>query len=71
MAHFDLELHQMDITTVFHNGDIDGKIYTIQPENFVSGDPENMICGLKKSIYVLNDTERNLNITMKCPQIKR
>jgi hypothetical protein len=27
VAHFDLELHQMDIKTIFLNGDIDECIY--------------------------------------------
>ena len=31
MAHFDLELHQMDIKTDFLNGDIKKEIYMVQP----------------------------------------
>ncbi|XP_051146378.1 uncharacterized protein LOC127261974 [Andrographis paniculata] len=38
VAHFDLELHQMDVKTAFLNGDIKKTIYMVQPENFVSGD---------------------------------
>ena len=34
VAHFDLELHQMDIKTVFLNGDIEEEIYVVQPGNF-------------------------------------
>jgi len=34
VVHFDLELHQMDIKTVFLNGDIEEKIYMVQPDNF-------------------------------------
>ena len=52
-AHFDLELHQMDVKMVFLNGDIDETIYMVEPENFVLGDPKNMVCKLKKSIYGL------------------
>ena len=51
VAHFDLELHQMDVKTVFLNGDIEETIYMVQPENFVSGDLKSMICKLNKSIY--------------------
>ena len=29
VAHFDLELHQMDVKTMFLNGDIDEKIYMV------------------------------------------
>ena len=53
VAHFDLELHHMDIKRTFLNGDIDKTIYMVQPENFVSEDPKNMVCKLTKSIYGL------------------
>ena len=49
VAHYDLELHQMDVKTAFLNGDIVETIYMVQPENFVSGDPKNMVCGLKQA----------------------
>ncbi|CAM8900416.1 unnamed protein product [Rhodiola kirilowii] len=52
-AHFDLELHQMDVKTGFLNGDIDEVIYMVQPENFECGDSKNMVCKLRKSIYGL------------------
>ena len=58
VAHFDLELHQMDVKTTFLNGDIDETIYMMQPENFVSGDPKRMVCKLKKSIYGLKQASR-------------
>jgi hypothetical protein len=53
VAHYNLELHQMDVKTVFLNGDIDETIYMEQPENFVLGDPKKMVCKLKKFIYGL------------------
>ena len=53
VAHFDLELYQMDVKTTFFNGNIDETIYMVQPENFVYGDPKSMVCKLKKFIYVL------------------
>ncbi|RDX60472.1 hypothetical protein CR513_61383, partial [Mucuna pruriens] len=43
VAHFDLELHQMDVKTAFLNGDIDETIYMMQPENFVSNESKSMI----------------------------
>ena len=58
VAHFDLELHQIDIKTAFLNGDIDEMIYMVQPKNFVSGDPKKMVCKLKKSIYGLKQASR-------------
>ena len=53
VAHFDLELHQMDVKTMFLNGNIDEPIYMVQPENFVFGDPKSIVCKLKKSMYDL------------------
>ncbi|RDX76659.1 hypothetical protein CR513_43328, partial [Mucuna pruriens] len=53
VAHFDLELHQMDVKTAFLNDDIDETIYKMQPENFVSNKSKSMVCKLKKSIYGL------------------
>ena len=58
VAHFDLELHQMDVKTAFLNGDIDETIYMVQPENFVSKDAKDMVCKLKKSIYGLKQASR-------------
>ena len=58
VAHFDLELHRMDVKTAFLNGDIDETIYMVQPENFVSGDTKMMVCKLKKSIYGLKQASR-------------
>ena len=58
VAHFDLELHQMDVKTVFLNGDIDEKIYMVQPKNFVSDDAKSMVCKLKKFIYGLKQASR-------------
>ena len=54
VAYFDLELHQMDVKTTFLNGDID----MMQPENFVSGDPKNMVCKLKKPVNGLKQAFR-------------
>jgi len=38
---------------VFLNGDIDETICMVQPENFVSRDPKNVVCKLTKFIYGL------------------
>ena len=58
VAHFDLELHQMDVKTAFLNGDIEETIYMVQSENFVLGDPKKMVCKLTKSIYGLKQASR-------------
>ena len=59
VVHFNFELHQMDVKTMSLNGNIDETIYMIQPKNFVSGDPKNMVRKLKKSIYGLKQASRH------------
>jgi Reverse transcriptase (RNA-dependent DNA polymerase) len=58
VAHFDLELHQMDVKTAFLNGDIDECIYMSQSPNYESDDSKQMVCKLKKSIYGLKQASR-------------
>ena len=53
VAHYDLELHQMDVKTLFLNGDIEENIYMMQPENFKFKESKHLVCKLKKSIYGL------------------
>jgi hypothetical protein len=53
LAHYDLELHQMDVKTTFPNGDFEKKVYMAQPKGFVEKGKEHMGCHLKKSIYGL------------------
>nr|KYP64596.1 Retrovirus-related Pol polyprotein from transposon TNT 1-94 [Cajanus cajan] len=43
VAHYDLELHQIDVKTVFLNGDIEEMIYMMQLEDFVSNDSKSMV----------------------------
>ena len=58
VEYFDLELHQVDVKTTFLNGNIDDTIYMVQLENFVSKDPNKMVCKLKNSIYGLKQASR-------------
>jgi hypothetical protein len=58
VAHFDLELHQMDVKTTFLNGNIGETIYMVQAKHFVRGDPKSMVCKLRKSIYGLKQASR-------------
>ncbi|KAK1687082.1 hypothetical protein QYE76_047930 [Lolium multiflorum] len=58
VAHFDLELHQMDVKTAFLNGDLDEDVYMTQPEGFVVEGKEHLASRLKKSIYGLKQASR-------------
>ena len=44
VAHFDLELHQMDVKTAFLNGDLDEDMYMEQPTGFAEVGKEDLVC---------------------------
>ena len=58
VAYFDLELHQMDVKTSFLNGNINETIYMVQSKNIMFGDPNKMVCKLKKFINGLKQASR-------------
>ena len=53
VAHFDLELHKMDVRKTFLNGDLVEDVYMSQPIDFEEVGKEHMVCKLQKSIYGL------------------
>jgi transposase InsO family protein len=56
VAHFDLELHQMDVKKTFLNGNLEEEVYMKQPEGF--NDDSQKACKLRKSIYGLKQASR-------------
>ena len=46
VAHFDLELHHMDVRTTFLNGDLVEDVYMSQPIGFEKVGKEHMVCKL-------------------------
>lgn len=58
VAHFDLELHQIDVKTALLNEDLEEDVYMKQQEGFSSSDDEHLIWKLKKSMYRLEHVSR-------------
>ena len=58
VAHYNLELHQMDVKTAFLNGELEKNVYIAQPKGFVMEGKERLGCRLKKSIYGLKQASR-------------
>jgi hypothetical protein len=58
VVHYDLELHQMDVKTVFLNGDLLENVYMTQLKGFAVKRKEHMGCHLRKSIYGLKRASR-------------
>ena len=61
-THYDYEIWQMDVKTAFLNGNLDEKIYMMQPEGFIAKNQKHMVCKLKRSIYGLKQASRSWNI---------
>ena len=53
VAHFDMELQQMDVKTAFLHGFLDEVIYMEQPEGYVDPKHPDKVCLLKRSLYGL------------------
>lgn len=58
VAHFDLELHQIDVKTAFLNGDLYKDVNMVQLEEFLTANVKDMVFMLKKSIYGLKQALR-------------
>jgi hypothetical protein len=58
LAHYDLELHQMNVKMAFLNGDLYENLYMAQPKGFVIEGKENLGYHLTKSIYGLKYVSR-------------
>ena len=53
VAHFDLELHQMESKMAFLNGELEEEVYMSQSEGFSLLENGQLVCRLRKSIYGL------------------
>ena len=61
---FGLQLHQVDVTTAFLNGELEEEMYMKQPKGFIRKGEENLVCKLKKSIYGLKQSPRCWNTAL-------
>lgn len=58
IAHFDMDLSQMNMKMSFLNGDLEEKIYMKEPKGFSDNDNNRLVCKLKTSTYRLKQTSR-------------
>jgi hypothetical protein len=58
VVHYDLELYQIDVKTVFLNVDLLKNVYMTQPKGFAMKGKEHMGCHMRKSIYGLKQASR-------------
>ncbi|GKA77441.1 retrovirus-related pol polyprotein from transposon TNT 1-94, partial [Tanacetum coccineum] len=57
-AHMNMVIYQMDVKTVFLNGNLWKEVYVSQPDRFVNPDNPNHVYKLKKSLYGLKQAPR-------------
>src|SRR6266487_1744312 len=57
-AHYNLEVHQMDVKSAFLYGDLDEEIYLNLPDGFQDGGDGDVVCRLLKSLYGLKQAPR-------------
>lgn len=58
------QLHQMDITSAFLNGDLKEEVYLSPPEGLVIEGQGRLVCKLRKSLYGLRQSPRCWNSTL-------
>ncbi|KAL0379253.1 UNVERIFIED_CONTAM: Retrovirus-related Pol polyprotein from transposon TNT 1-94 [Sesamum radiatum] len=58
VAHFYMDLHQMNVKTAFLNSELEEKVYMKQPKGLPFSNGEHLVYKLKKSIYGLKEASR-------------
>ena len=58
IAHYNLEVHQMNVKSAFLYGDLDEEIYLNLPDGFQDQKDDDMVCRLLKSLYGLKQAPR-------------
>ena len=62
VAYYDYKIWQMDVKTVFLNGNLEEELYMMQPKGFIAKNQKHMVCKLKRSIYGLKQASKSWNI---------
>eukprot|EP00253_Pinus_taeda_P020946 PITA_20946 len=52
------KVFQMDMKSTFLNGDLEEEVYIKEPYGFILGNDSNLVCRLKKALYVLKQAPR-------------
>jgi hypothetical protein len=58
-SYLNYEIWQMDVKTVFLNGNIEEELYMVQPEGFFDPKNANKVCKLQRSIYGIKQASRS------------
>jgi transposase InsO family protein len=69
-AHYDWEVHHMDVKSAYLNGKLEETIYMHQPEGFRKPGQEHLVCKLQKGLYGLKQAGRTWNQTID-PALKQ
>ncbi|RVW81869.1 Retrovirus-related Pol polyprotein from transposon TNT 1-94 [Vitis vinifera] len=67
VAHFDMQLEQMDVKTTFLYGDLEELVYMVQLEGFIQPGQEHLVCKLRKSLYGLKESPRQCGTSVLTP----
>lgn len=52
-SHRDLDMMKLDVQTAFLHGEVTEELYVSQPEGFIAGGNESLVCRLHKGLYGL------------------
>ena len=54
----EFRVYQMDVKSTFLNGDLEEEVYIEQPDGFILGNDQKLVCRLRKALYGLKQAPR-------------